>query len=241
MRCALGGSVSWSLGSRPLPRSLSVSPTWRLPCSRRPKASIRRAGTPRTCWCWTEFAARGLTPMRDFWYPYGNEVVFESGLVTGPALLGMFQLALLAAYWWIFWNSAGRRLLASSLALLALLAVQPVVGEFFRYGLGLAIALAYTCIDPNRPAAAPPRRPAGVRGPRHAGLASRPDPRRLWRRRRGGVARRRHRTRLASWLPVVGEKARRRLRCSACRVRCWRSWWRDFAASSEDWSISTRR
>jgi hypothetical protein len=100
---------------------------------------------------WSELAARGLTPMADFWYPYGNFVVFDSGLVTGPVAYGAYQFAFLAAFGWIFWIAATRRLLASSLALLALLAIQAIVGEFFRYGLGLAIALAYTCIDVDGP------------------------------------------------------------------------------------------
>ena len=100
---------------------------------------------------WSEFAARGLVPMKDFWYPYGNFSVFESGLVKGEIASALYRLSLFAAYWWIFWIAAQRRLVASSLAALGLLAAEPIIGEFFRYGLALAIALAYTGIHPLGP------------------------------------------------------------------------------------------
>ena len=89
--------------------------------------------------------------MRDFWYPYGNFSLFDSGLVKGEIAYSLYQLGLFASYWWIFWIAAQRRLLASSLAALGLLAAEPIIGEFFRYGLALALALAYTCIDPHGP------------------------------------------------------------------------------------------
>ena len=98
---------------------------------------------------WSEFAARGLVPMNDFWYPYGNFSIFETGLLKGKIAFGLYQLTLFAGFWWVFWISAGRRLFASSAAALALLAAEPMVGELYRYGLALVIALAYTCIDPE--------------------------------------------------------------------------------------------
>jgi hypothetical protein len=98
---------------------------------------------------WTAFSARGLVPMRDFWYPYGNSDVFASSLLTGPALYAVYEFILFLAFWWVFWVASDRRLAASSLAALGLLFAQPVIGEFSRYGLALCIALAFSCIDPD--------------------------------------------------------------------------------------------
>jgi hypothetical protein len=98
---------------------------------------------------WNEFSGRGLVPMKDFWYPYGNFWLFHAAMLKGVIALAIYQLVLFAGFWWVFWVVAGRRLVPASAAALGLLAAQPIVYEFARYGLGLLIALAYACIDPH--------------------------------------------------------------------------------------------
>jgi hypothetical protein len=98
---------------------------------------------------WNEFSGRGLVPMKDFWYPYGNFWLFHASMLKGAIALAMYQVVLFAGFWWVFWVAAGRRLLPASAAALGLLAAQPIIFEFARYGLGLLIALAYACIDPR--------------------------------------------------------------------------------------------
>jgi hypothetical protein len=103
---------------------------------------------------WNAFSARGLVPTRDFWYPYGNSDIFQRSVVGGTALFAVYQFVLALAYWWVFWVASRRRLVASSLAAIGLVFAQPIIGEFPRYGLSVAIALSYSCIDPD----AEPRR-----------------------------------------------------------------------------------
>lgn len=98
---------------------------------------------------WNEFSGRGLVPMKDFWYPYGNFWLFHASMLKGVVALAIYQLFLFAGFWWIFWVAAGRRLLPASGAALGLLFAQPLIYEFARYSLGLLIALAYACIDPH--------------------------------------------------------------------------------------------
>ena len=98
---------------------------------------------------WDSFAARGLVPMRDFWYPYGNSLVFHR-FVDGAVILAAYRVVLALGFWWVFWVSSGRRVVATSAgAVLFVLLAFPALGSIDRYGLALLVALAYTAIDPD--------------------------------------------------------------------------------------------
>ncbi len=58
---------------------------------------------------WTSFAVRGLVPMKDFWYPYDNDLLFQSGLLSGPMFYCLYQAIGVGSYAWVFWRLSGRR------------------------------------------------------------------------------------------------------------------------------------
>lgn len=98
---------------------------------------------------WEIFGAQGLVPMRDFWYPYGNTLVF-SRYIDGTVLFAIYYVILALGYGWVFWVASGRRVVATFFAsLLFVLVVFPSVHGTYRYGLALLVALTYSAIDPD--------------------------------------------------------------------------------------------
>jgi hypothetical protein len=98
---------------------------------------------------WRYFESRGLVPMKDYWYPYGNSGVLDAPLVLGPVLTFLLNGLLIAGYGWVFWRAAGRRIVPACLATAALLLATTAIGEFRRYGLSLLVAVVYTLLDPE--------------------------------------------------------------------------------------------
>ena len=103
---------------------------------------------------WLYFAARGLVPMKDFWFPYGNSLVFQSSLLGGSMLYFGYQAVTILGYTWVFWRLSGRRAVVTCLAELGLVLALPLinadevwdqVGVFWRYGFAFMIGLVF-CI-----------------------------------------------------------------------------------------------
>lgn len=98
---------------------------------------------------WKVLAARGLVPLRDFWYPYGNSILLDAPLVLGPVLTFALDSFIIVGYGLVFWHESARRLLPACLATAGLLLATTAIGEFRRYGLSLLVGLLYTTIDPE--------------------------------------------------------------------------------------------
>ena len=95
---------------------------------------------------WVAFAAHGLVPMKDFWYPYGNELFFSSSLIWGPLASFGYVFVSLGGYALAFWRLSSRRALITILALAMLVLLMPYLGEFSRYGVSLSIALVFCAV-----------------------------------------------------------------------------------------------
>ncbi|MEP6661035.1 MAG: hypothetical protein ABJD24_14055 [Acidimicrobiales bacterium] len=86
---------------------------------------------------WDHFFARGLLPMKDFWYPYGNLIVFSAGLLGALLQWVATALALVAvasALWHI-----SRRSAAVIVGMAAVAVVELSFGSGFRYIYPVAI------------------------------------------------------------------------------------------------------
>ncbi len=95
---------------------------------------------------WTVFATRGLIPMKDFWYPYDNDLIFDTGLLTGPMIYFLYQCVGILGYAWVFWRLSGRRVVLACLAVLGLAVAAPLIGEFPRYGFGFMISAIFCVV-----------------------------------------------------------------------------------------------
>ena len=97
---------------------------------------------------WQVFAERGLVPMGDFWYPYGNSLFFVSHPVLGSFLFELFNLSLLAAYGWVFWRLSRASRWKTWLAVIALMMAEQFLPAFTRYGVAFLVPLAFWTIPP---------------------------------------------------------------------------------------------
>ncbi len=99
---------------------------------------------------WTSFVARGLVPMKDFWYPYGNLLMFQSTLVGGAVLFFCYQAMAIFGYVWAFWKLSNGRPVVTCLAVLGLVLAIPLVNvayspitEFWRYGVAFMVSICF--------------------------------------------------------------------------------------------------
>lgn len=100
------------------------------------------------------FQQQGLRPMEDFWFPYGNQWVFND-FPLGPAAMFLWQALLLSLAAWALSRLIGPRPGRIAFCLLAIVAVglfdiagiliQPTV---WRYAPGLVVALVYAAVGP---------------------------------------------------------------------------------------------
>lgn len=97
---------------------------------------------------WTVFAQRGLVPMRDFWYPYGNSLFLIAHPIIGSILDSFLNVSLLCGYGWCFWRLSGARRWVTWVALVALLLAEQFMPEFSRYSVGYLVPLLYWSIPP---------------------------------------------------------------------------------------------
>jgi hypothetical protein len=101
---------------------------------------------------WQVFAERGLVPMKDFWYPYGNSLFFVAHPVVGSVLQALFNLSLVGAFGWVFWCMSRRNRWVTWLAVIALLLAEQFMPEFSRYSVGYLVPLLYWTIPAEGPA-----------------------------------------------------------------------------------------
>jgi hypothetical protein len=95
---------------------------------------------------WNALATHGLVPMKDFWYPYANEVYFQASLLWGPLGFFLCELLSLAGFSAIFWKLSGRRVSITIAALVVLVLLSPIIHNYSRYSVAMAIAALFTAL-----------------------------------------------------------------------------------------------
>ncbi len=103
---------------------------------------------------WDAFQQRGLSAMKDFWYPYGASWIL-SDFPTGPAARWLWQAGLLVALGWALWRLAGPKPVRIALCLLAFVAisgfdrVDSLSHQYvWRYLPALVVAACYAAVGP---------------------------------------------------------------------------------------------
>lgn len=99
---------------------------------------------------WTAFTARGLVPMRNFWYPYGNLIYLQSTLTVGPFCYFLYEAVELAGYAWVFWRLSRRSVVVAIVAEIGLTLAMPSIGEFPRYGFAFMVGLVFCLVRAHR-------------------------------------------------------------------------------------------
>jgi hypothetical protein len=95
---------------------------------------------------WQVFAERGLTPMKDFWYPYGNSLFLTTHAIVGPLLAMGLNLSEFFAFGWIFWRLSTGNRWATWLGVVGMILSEQFLPEFFRYSIAYLIPLLYWSI-----------------------------------------------------------------------------------------------
>lgn len=97
---------------------------------------------------WRLFVDIGLVPMKDFFFPYGNQWLY--GIRSfGPLIEWLAQVAMLVLAAWSLWRLSGGRTLRVLGCMLALLVLAPW-SEGPRYLPALLIATTYAAVGPAR-------------------------------------------------------------------------------------------
>lgn len=98
---------------------------------------------------WQLLVAQGLQPMKDFFYPYGFQWLFNLGN-TGPVYQWLSELAMLALAGWSLWRLSARR----TWAVLACLVLMVLLGlggfEAWRFIPSMLVAVTYAAVGPLR-------------------------------------------------------------------------------------------
>jgi hypothetical protein len=94
---------------------------------------------------WEWLSSSGRVPMRDFWYPYGFDYLYNSSLVVGPILQYIVQLLVLAGLGRAAWVLAQRRWWPA-IAVVGLVTVVSSA-DLTRYAIPVTVALLYAARD----------------------------------------------------------------------------------------------
>ncbi len=98
---------------------------------------------------WTFFVNNGLTPMKDFWYPYGYRWLFNL-VPLGPLWFWLTNSALLASAAWSFWRLSGKSVGRTVACVVVIVLLGLFGGLFWRYLPGFLIPLSYAAVGPAR-------------------------------------------------------------------------------------------
>lgn len=98
---------------------------------------------------WQIFDERGLVPMRNFWYPYGNSLFLSAHPIVGPALDMCINLSECCAFGWVFWRLSSGNRWATWLGVIGLILSEQFLPEFSRYSVGYLVPLLYWSIPPG--------------------------------------------------------------------------------------------
>lgn len=107
---------------------------------------------------WQLFVQMGLVPMKDFFFPYGFQWLYDLRTV-GPLFQWLEQLAVLAIATWALWRLTGGRPWRVIACLVLLVLVGIGTSEAWRYIPALLVPVTYAAVGPARR-----RRPAREHG-----------------------------------------------------------------------------
>ena len=96
---------------------------------------------------WDFFANQGLVPMRDFFYPYGLQWLFDL-FPQGPLVMWLARSATLAVIAWALWRLSGHSAPRVILSLLVVAAIGFGDDFLWRYMPAMALPLAYAAMGP---------------------------------------------------------------------------------------------
>ncbi len=96
---------------------------------------------------WQGFVAEGLTPMKDFFYPYGFQWLFTLRNF-GPMAQWFAQVAMIAIATRSLWQLSGRRPWRVLACLLVLIVMGAWNAELWRYFPAMLIAFTYAALGP---------------------------------------------------------------------------------------------
>jgi hypothetical protein len=96
---------------------------------------------------WQGFVEMGLVPMRDFFYPYGFQWLYELRSI-GPLFQWLTQIAMLAAAGWALLRLSGGRSVRVLACLVAVAFVAAWTPFLWRYLPPLLVAVAYGALQP---------------------------------------------------------------------------------------------
>ena len=119
------------------------------------KASLEGSGAPIPySWdtsniiAWASFIRTGLTPMKDFFYPYGFQSLYELQSF-GPLFEWLAEAGTLAVAGWSLWTlSGGRTMRVLACLLVTLVLADWAAGEIWRYLPALLVPVAYAAAGP---------------------------------------------------------------------------------------------
>ena len=110
---------------------------------------------------WDFFANQGLVPMRDFFYPYGLQWLFDL-FPQGPLVMWLARSATLAVIAWALWRLSGHSAPRVILSLLVVAAIGFGDDFLWRYMPAMALPLAYAAMGPASTGASPPVTPCSA-------------------------------------------------------------------------------
>ena len=97
---------------------------------------------------WESLISRGLLPMRDFFYPYGGQWIYDV-VPEGPLLRWVAEAATLALAAWSLWVPSGRRPWRVGVCLVAIPVLEVLSPTaLWRYLPGLLMATTYAALGP---------------------------------------------------------------------------------------------
>ena len=97
---------------------------------------------------WAAFIRSGLTPMKDFFFPYGFRYLYDLQSF-GPAFEWLAEAGIVAIAGWSLWMLSGRRTVSVVACLVAMLLLANWgPGQIWRYLPGLLIPVTYAAVGP---------------------------------------------------------------------------------------------
>lgn len=96
---------------------------------------------------WNFFSQHGLTPMKDFWLPYGFQWLFGQ-TPLGPAWAWLANSAMLGLFTWSMWRLSSRSVWRTVASVIAIVLLSALGGGLWRYLPALLMAMTYAALGP---------------------------------------------------------------------------------------------
>lgn len=98
---------------------------------------------------WQLFVQLGYVPMKDFFYPYGFQWLYNMGSI-GPVIQWLAEIAMIGIAGWSLWRITGGRTWRTLACLVMLVLVGSWGHESWRYLPAFVLAIAYAALGPAR-------------------------------------------------------------------------------------------